>query len=106
WGAAAVFRGQRTGQGVGADAERNGPRENRRPGSRRTGSLARRRRGRCPDRAQAAGPASDPGGGQESGRMTVYFIGAGPGDPDLITVRGRKLIERCPVCLYAGSLVP
>src|SRR5262245_47395324 len=39
-----------------------------------------------------------------SGR--VYFIGAGPGDPDLITVRGRALIERCPVCLYAGSLVP
>lgn len=38
--------------------------------------------------------------------MTVHFIGAGPGDPDLITVRGRKLIERCPVCLYAGSLVP
>jgi precorrin-4/cobalt-precorrin-4 C11-methyltransferase len=38
--------------------------------------------------------------------MTVYFIGAGPGDPDLITVRGQKLIERCPVCLYAGSLVP
>jgi precorrin-4/cobalt-precorrin-4 C11-methyltransferase len=39
-------------------------------------------------------------------RGTVYFIGAGPGDPDLITVRGRTLIERCPVCLYAGSLVP
>ncbi len=38
--------------------------------------------------------------------MTVHFIGAGPGDPDLITVRGRKLIETCPVCLYAGSLVP
>jgi len=38
--------------------------------------------------------------------MTVYFIGAGPGDPDLITVKGRGLIERCPVCLYAGSLVP
>jgi precorrin-4/cobalt-precorrin-4 C11-methyltransferase len=38
--------------------------------------------------------------------MTVYFIGAGPGAPDLITVRGQKLIERCPVCLYAGSLVP
>jgi precorrin-4/cobalt-precorrin-4 C11-methyltransferase len=36
----------------------------------------------------------------------VYFIGAGPGDPDLITVRGRRLIERCPVCLFAGSLVP
>lgn len=36
----------------------------------------------------------------------VYFIGAGPGDPDLITVRGRALIERCPVCLFAGSLVP
>ena len=39
-------------------------------------------------------------------RGRVYFIGAGPGDPDLITVRGRALIERCPVCLFAGSLVP
>lgn len=38
--------------------------------------------------------------------MTVYFIGAGPGDPDLITVKGRDLIARCPVCFYAGSLVP
>lgn len=38
--------------------------------------------------------------------MTVYFIGAGPGAPDLITVRGLRLIERCSVCLYAGSLVP
>ena len=38
--------------------------------------------------------------------MTVYFIGAGPGAPDLITVRGLRLIEQCPVCLYAGSLVP
>ena len=37
--------------------------------------------------------------------MTVHFIGAGPGAPDLITVRGRDLIARCPVCLYAGSLV-
>ena len=40
------------------------------------------------------------------GRVTVHFIGAGPGAPDLITVRGLRLIERCPVCLYAGSLVP
>lgn len=38
--------------------------------------------------------------------MTVHFIGAGPGAPDLITVRGVRLIRRCPVCLYAGSLVP
>jgi precorrin-4/cobalt-precorrin-4 C11-methyltransferase len=38
--------------------------------------------------------------------MTVHFIGAGPGAPDLITVRGRDLIATCPVCLYAGSLVP
>ncbi|QKT07363.1 precorrin-4 C(11)-methyltransferase [Gordonia sp. X0973] len=38
--------------------------------------------------------------------MTVYFIGAGPGAPDLITLRGAELLERCPVCLYAGSLVP
>lgn len=38
--------------------------------------------------------------------MTVYFIGAGPGAADLITLRARDLIARCPVCLYAGSLVP
>jgi precorrin-4/cobalt-precorrin-4 C11-methyltransferase len=38
--------------------------------------------------------------------MTVHFIGAGPGAPDLITLRGRDLIARCQVCLYAGSLVP
>ncbi len=38
--------------------------------------------------------------------MTVHFIGAGPGDPDLITIRGRDLIGRCRMVLYAGSLVP
>jgi precorrin-4/cobalt-precorrin-4 C11-methyltransferase len=38
--------------------------------------------------------------------VSIHFIGAGPGAPDLITVRGRDLIARCPVCLYAGSLVP
>ena len=38
--------------------------------------------------------------------MTVHFIGAGPGAADLITVRGRDLLARCPVCLYAASLVP
>src|SRR4051812_20889405 len=38
--------------------------------------------------------------------MTIHFIGAGPGAADLITVRGRRLIESCPVCLYAGSIVP
>ncbi|MEY8200303.1 MAG: SAM-dependent methyltransferase, partial [Colwellia sp.] len=38
--------------------------------------------------------------------MTVYFIGAGPGDPELITVKGQRLINACPVILYAGSLVP
>ena len=38
--------------------------------------------------------------------MKVYFIGAGPGDPELITVKGQRLIASCPVCLYAGSLVP
>lgn len=37
--------------------------------------------------------------------MTVHFIGAGPGDPELITVRGRRLLEQCPVVIYAGSLV-
>ena len=37
--------------------------------------------------------------------MTVHFIGAGPGAADLITLRGRDLLARCPVCLYAGSTV-
>lgn len=38
--------------------------------------------------------------------MTVYFIGAGPGDPELITLKGQRLIRACPVIVYAGSLVP
>ncbi len=38
--------------------------------------------------------------------MTVHFIGAGPGDPELLTLKARRLIATCPVCLYAGSLVP
>lgn len=38
--------------------------------------------------------------------MTVYFIGAGPGAADLITVRGQRLLSRCAVCLYAGSIMP
>ncbi len=38
--------------------------------------------------------------------MTVWFIGAGPGDPELLTLKGARLIERCPVVLFAGSLVP
>ena len=38
--------------------------------------------------------------------MTVYFIGAGPGDPELITLKGLNIIKRCNVNLYAGSLIP
>ncbi len=38
--------------------------------------------------------------------MTVYFIGAGPGAADLVTVRGQRLLQRCPLCLYAGSIMP
>jgi precorrin-4/cobalt-precorrin-4 C11-methyltransferase len=38
--------------------------------------------------------------------LTVYFIGAGPGAADLLTLRGRDILARCPVCLYAGSIVP
>ena len=38
--------------------------------------------------------------------MTVHFIGAGPGDPELLTLKAARLIGACKVCLYAGSLVP
>lgn len=38
--------------------------------------------------------------------MKVYFIGAGPGDPELLTLKAQRIISECPVCLYAGSLVP
>jgi len=38
--------------------------------------------------------------------MTVFFIGAGPGDPELLTLKAARIIGDCPVCLYAGSLVP
>ncbi len=52
-------------------------------------------------RGERARPARWPRRG-----LTVHFIGAGPGAPDLITVRGRDLLAHCPVCLYAGSIVP
>src|SRR5690242_15409835 len=55
--------------------------------------------------ARIPGEGRDAGGHGER-LLTVHFIGAGPGAPDLITERGLRLIERCPVCLYAGSLVP
>ena len=38
--------------------------------------------------------------------MTVFFVGAGPGDPELLTLKAQRIIASCPVCLYAGSLVP
>ncbi len=38
--------------------------------------------------------------------MTVFFVGAGPGDPELLTLKAARIIAACPVCLYAGSLVP
>ncbi|OMH33553.1 precorrin-4 C(11)-methyltransferase [Motiliproteus sp. MSK22-1] len=38
--------------------------------------------------------------------MTVYFIGAGPGDPELMTLKGQRILKQCPVVLYAGSLIP
>ena len=43
---------------------------------------------------------------QDNSKAIVYFVGAGPGDPELITVKGQRIINDCPVILYAGSLVP
>jgi precorrin-4/cobalt-precorrin-4 C11-methyltransferase len=43
--------------------------------------------------------------GRASGECTVYFVGAGPGDPDLLTIKGRRLLEGADVIIYAGSLV-
>ena len=58
-------------------------------------------------RAAAGGGAGDLRGGGDGGvAMAVHFIGAGPGAADLLTLRGRDLLARCPVCLYAGSIVP
>jgi precorrin-4/cobalt-precorrin-4 C11-methyltransferase len=45
-------------------------------------------------------------GCDEGAGLTVHFIGAGPGAPDLLTLRAQRLIAGCPVCLYAGALVP
>src|SRR5689334_18239062 len=71
---------------------------------------AHRDRARRADRSHddvAPGAASDPVvlGQAGGGAVTVHFIGAGPGAADLITLRGRDLVARCPVCLYAGSTV-
>jgi precorrin-4/cobalt-precorrin-4 C11-methyltransferase len=52
----------------------------------------------------AAAAAGHPVEGDQA--VTVYFIGAGPGAADLITVRGQRLLGKCPVCLYAGSIMP
>ena len=93
------------------DALRARARAHRRAVRRGSGGARRRRTrsarllGAARSCVGAARPARSPlavGGGA----MTVHFIGAGPGAADLITVRGRDLIARCPVCLYAGSLVP
>src|SRR5699024_1006178 len=84
-----------------------------RSGADRLAGPARRRTGAHPDLPRVAGglvhrvardDASDDVEGDQT--MTVHFIGAGPGAADLITVRGRELIERSTVCLYAGALVP
>ena len=48
----------------------------------------------------------DAGNAMGGDQVTVYFIGAGPGAADLITVRGQRLLQRCTTCLYAGSIMP
>src|SRR5262249_8421252 len=66
-----------------------------------------RRTGGAPRRATHRGrPRHLRAGGERRRAVTVHFIGAGPGAADLITVRGQQILARCPVCLYAGSIVP
>src|SRR5262245_32881070 len=67
--------------------------------SRRAGSA------RCPRRCGGSS-ATVCSGAREEEAVKVYIIGAGPGDPGLITVKGAQLVARCPVVLYTGSLVP
>src|SRR5205807_6488686 len=77
------------------------------PLRRRTGGAGRRRPLGAADPAADRGRKRDLCAGRQRGAiMSVHFIGAGPGAADLITVRGRDLLGRCPVCLYAGSIVP
>ena len=79
-----------------------------RPAASSTAATSCGSRFRMPRRSAATGPGRPLASrrAMERGEMTVHFIGAGPGAPDLLTLRGRDLIASCPVCLYAGSLVP
>ena len=76
------------------------------------GHRGRERRRGCGVGRRRAGPSRIGAGADHrrardrgAGCMTVHFIGAGPGAADLLTLRGRDILGRCPVCLYAGSLV-
>src|SRR5690606_34791874 len=95
-------RRQRRHPRVGDPAGRGPPRPRRRAGPRRR----RARRAARRVHRLAARHARHPLDDMEGRHMTVYFIGAGPGAADLITVRGLRTLESAPVCLYAGSLVP
>src|SRR5271166_3761505 len=74
---------------------------------RQRGLRAGRGGSRCASARAARGAGRrDLRAGRGNRPMTVHFIGAGPGAADLITLRGRDILARCPVCLYAGSIVP
>src|SRR5690606_27107122 len=78
------------------------------PHPRRRAGPPPRRAGRAAGRVHRLAPrdARHRLDGPEGHPVTVHFVGAGPGAADLITVRGLRVLESAPVCLYAGSLVP
>src|SRR5207248_2194660 len=104
-------RGRAAGRERGDHRGRAGPPRLARPPRRYADPAQRRARGPARRLHRLAARVAGDAVGRDQARyaggfVTVHFVGAGPGAADLITVRAQRLLAQCPVCLYAGSLVP